>query len=192
MRLTRRTFLRRSSEAAGSSWLAMQWPLILAAANAACGRRDAGRGFQKLNDDLAAGLEAVAEQIIPTDGTPGAREAGVIWFIDQWLTETAGSLLPALEAGVADLDERSGAGRRFAQLPFDDQTAVLKQIERGGFFEQMRFLTLAGMFSMPSRGGNRDKSGWALIGFVDQHAWQPPFGYYDAAEPALTTDEGRG
>jgi hypothetical protein len=35
------------------------------------------------------------------------------------------------------------------------------------------------MFAMPSYGGNRDKLGWALIGFQDRHSWQPPFGYYD-------------
>ncbi len=37
-----------------------------------------------------------------------------------------------------------------------------------------------GVFSDPSHGGNRDKAGWAMIGFDNRHAWQPPFGYYDA------------
>ncbi len=48
----------------------------------------------------------------------------------------------------------------------------------------MIFLTHCGMFAMPSRGGNRDRSGWALLGFDNQHAWQPPFGYYDALADA--------
>jgi gluconate 2-dehydrogenase gamma chain len=45
----------------------------------------------------------------------------------------------------------------------------------------VHFLTVAGMFALPGYGGNRDKLGWALLGFEDHHAWQPPFGYYDAA-----------
>jgi hypothetical protein len=36
------------------------------------------------------------------------------------------------------------------------------------------------MFSSPEYGGNRDKVGFELLGFTDQHAWQPPFGFYDA------------
>ena len=37
-----------------------------------------------------------------------------------------------------------------------------------------------GLLALPSYGGNADKLGWKLVGFVDQHAWQPPFGHYDA------------
>src|SRR5882672_1763872 len=33
----------------------------------------------------AADIEAVAAQIIPTDDSPGAREAGVVYFIDRAL-----------------------------------------------------------------------------------------------------------
>ena len=36
------------------------------------------------------------------------------------------------------------------------------------------------MFSLPEYGGNRDKVGYELIGFEDRHAWQSPYGYYDA------------
>jgi len=36
------------------------------------------------------------------------------------------------------------------------------------------------MFSSPKYGGNFQGSGWKLMGFVDQHAFAPPFGYYDA------------
>jgi hypothetical protein len=46
------------------------------------------------------------------------------------------------------------------------------------------------MFAMPVRGGNRDKAGWALIGFVDRHVWQPPFGYYDAVIDETVDGEG--
>jgi hypothetical protein len=49
-------------------------------------------------------------------------------------------------------------------------------------------LTVLGLFTMPSYGGNRDGIGWALIGFEDQHAFQPPFGYYDRDYPGFVVD----
>jgi hypothetical protein len=42
-----------------------------------------------------------------------------------------------------------------------------------------------GLLALPSYGGNADKLGWKLVGFVDQHAWQPPFGHYDAGYPGF-------
>ena len=69
---------------------------------------------------------------------------------------------------------------QFADLSFDDQTAYLKHVEHTSFFGGMRFLTVLGLLALPSYGGNADKLGWKLVGFVDQHAWQPPFGHYDA------------
>ena len=44
----------------------------------------------------------------------------------------------------------------------------------------MRFLTIAGTFTLPDYGGNREGVGWKLIGFEPQHMYQPPFGFYDA------------
>ena len=29
------------------------------------------------------------------------------------------------------------------------------------------------------------KAGWKLVGFVDQHAWEPPFGHYDRGYPGF-------
>jgi len=36
-----------------------------------------------------------------------------------------------------------------------------------------------GMLASPKYGGNFRGSGWKMLGFVDQHAFAPPFGYYD-------------
>ena len=33
-------------------------------------------------------------------------------------------------------------------------------------------------------GGNQDKIGWKLIGYDDSLNFRPPFGYYDAQDPA--------
>ena len=36
------------------------------------------------------------------------------------------------------------------------------------------------MFSSPKYGGNYNEVGWKMLGFVDEHVFSPPFGYYDA------------
>lgn len=177
--ISRRTFICRTSRALGSGWVASRWPLILAAASVACERRESGAAYLRLAPDIAATLGAVAEQIIPADETPGARDMGVTWFIDALLDGPWSGMQGMLEAGAQSLEEQAGSVP-FVELPFNAQTKILKKVEDEPFFQAMRMLTLAGTFAMPSRGGNRDKAGWALIGFEDHHVWQPPFGYYDA------------
>jgi len=73
----------------------------------------------------------------------------------------------------------------FASLSSDQQIAYLKGIDKTPFFNTTRLLTLLGMFSLPSYGGNRDSVGWKLIGFEDAHVFQPPFGYYDRDYPGF-------
>ena len=43
----------------------------------------------------------------------------------------------------------------------------------------MRRLTLLGLIALPKYGGNFENVGWNLMGVVDNHFWEPPFGYYD-------------
>jgi gluconate 2-dehydrogenase gamma chain len=184
MTATRRDFLKASASTFGSAWLAGQWPAILAAASAARAAHAAGAAFTHLSPEDARDLEAIAAQIIPTDDTPGAREAGVIYFIDAALGSFAAPQADALRDGLAALNARVHAGHptavRFATLDDATQIAMLKTEDKGPFFGQLRFLTLAGMFSLPSYGGNRDDIGWKLLGFDHRHVWAPPFGYYDA------------
>ena len=138
---------------------------------------------------------AVADQVIPPDDLPGAAEVGVVYFIDQVLGGFMASQAGSLREGLGDLDLRARAespGRPFADLPFGQQTRVLQTIDSSPFFGQMIFLTHCGMFALPSWGGNRDRAGWALIGFDDRHAWQPPFGYYDAQATPEESSDARG
>lgn len=176
----RRAFLSQLSGTAGVGWLATQWPLFLAAAEAASEQQARGEGFAALGPELAAALDAVTAQIIPSGETPGAREAGAIWFIDALVATSWGWAMPMLEAGVEELNRGSGPELNFADLPFDEQTAVLAEMESGQFFSILRMLTIAGTFALPALGGNRDKLGWQMIGFENRHVWLPPFGYYDA------------
>lgn len=179
----RRAFLRASGTAAGASWLALHFPGLLAVAEAAAAAREAGAAFLHLTPGEAAALEGIAARIIPTDETPGAREAGVIHFIDQALGGFMADAAGALRAGIETVDTlaaEAGGGRRFAELEPEAQDAILHDIDETPFFGLMHFLTVAGMFALPSYGGNRDHLGWQLLGFDHRHGWVPPFGHYDA------------
>ena len=68
----------------------------------------------------------------------------------------------------------------FAQASSPVQIDNLKTVDTTEFFATTRLLTLLGMFSAPQYGGNFDASGWKMLGFVDEHVFSPPFGYYDA------------
>jgi gluconate 2-dehydrogenase gamma chain len=131
-------------------------------------------------------VEAVAARIIPTDDTPGAREAGVIWFIDGALDSFASDQrdpivngLPDLEAAVA----KAHPGQTlFSALSDEQQDALLKGMEEGPFFQAMWFATISGMFALPKYGGNADYIGWDLIGQEHVFEHKPPFGWYDRPE----------
>jgi gluconate 2-dehydrogenase gamma chain len=126
-----------------------------------------------------AGFEAIAMRIFPSDdGTPGAKEAGVIGFIERIMAGPYAPWRQDLADGLADLDKR--AGGTFASQTPERQDALLREIEKSTFFGYMRYLTIVGVFADPSWGGNRAKAGWELLGFDDRAIWQAPFGFYDA------------
>lgn len=180
--MKRRAFLARTGAAIGGSRIAMSVPAILATSAAACRARDEGRPFRVLSDLEAADLEAISAQIVPSGDSPGAREAGVIYFIDGALADLEAESLDLVRDGLAELrrEIRSKYGvLSFAALDEAPQMEALDAVEDTPFFGSIRYLTLAGMFSHPTYGGNRNEVGWDLIGF-DQRPAPPPFGYYDA------------
>lgn len=161
----------------------MSMPALLAAGAAACKAKEEGHAFQVLTTSEATEFEAIAARIIPSGDTPGATEAGVIYFIDAVLASSHAGALDPLRQGLAGLQSdiwASHHAKTFAELGHNQQIEVLQGIDNTSFFGTLRFLTVAGMFSNPSYGGNRNQAGWKLIGFEAPHAWQPPFGYYDA------------
>jgi gluconate 2-dehydrogenase gamma chain len=180
---SRRDFLSASSGTALGAWIALHLPAIEAAARYAALARAQHRPFQILTPDQARALEAIAEQILPADDTPGAGDAGVVYFMDRVLGTFAAGQLDGIRTGLADLEarvrERHGPGARFAGLDAASQAALLRDIEQTPFFGAVRFLTVAGMFSDPSYGGNQDYAGWRVLGFEHRAGYQPPFGHYD-------------
>lgn len=140
--------------------------------------------FSVLDPGAAHEIEAIASQIIPSDGSPGAREAGVIYFIDRALAtfdhDKREVYTKGLEAARAARNAMFPGSKSIAALSPDDQIRLLEAIEKTEFFEQVRTHTILGFFGNPSYGGNRDLAGWKLIGFEDRFQFEPPFGYYDA------------
>jgi gluconate 2-dehydrogenase gamma chain len=188
LKSSRRNFLSETGKIAGAGWLAMNTPLLLAAGHAAEAQMAAHEGWINMTPEQAMAFAAVVDQIIPPDDMPGASDAGVVYFIDNVLGGFMAGASPMLMQALADLDaaaiEAFPGSTGFAALEFDQQTGLLQLIETTPYFNTMIFLTHCGMFAMPSWGGNRDGSGWALLGFDSRHAWQPPFGYYDALADA--------
>lgn len=180
-KFSRRSFLKAATSAGGVAWLAAYWPGILAAAQGAGAARDAAAGFEVLAPVDAADLAAIASQIFPSDELPGATEAGVVYFMDSALRGFMSGAAKDVSKGLRALNKKAGA--RFATLTAEAQTALLKSEEQSPFFGLVRFMTIAGMFAMPSYGGNRNHSGWKMLGFEHQMAWLPPFGHYDAPAP---------
>jgi gluconate 2-dehydrogenase gamma chain len=178
---SRRSVLVQSASGVGAAWIASHWPGILAAQEHA--QRAAKRGqaakFEFLSPEQAVEVESMAAQIIPTDGTPGAREAKVIHFIDRALSTFDRDKQPLYTQGMNDLQAKTrelfpGAGK-FSSLSSAQQIQLLTAIERTPFFEQVRLHTIIGFFADPKYGGNQDKIGWKLIGFEDKFHWSPPF-----------------
>ena len=183
---SRREFLRASGGAVGWTVLATRFP---GAAQAALEARRIAAGelppsLVFLSPAEAAEVEAISALIIPTDDSPGAREAGAVYFIDRALAEFLEPIADAFRAGLADFNRRlvrahPGAAS-IADLEPSDANAFLKSVEDTRFFGLCRTFTVWGTLADPAHGGNRDEVGWKMIGFEDRHAWQPPFGYYDA------------
>jgi gluconate 2-dehydrogenase gamma chain len=169
----------------GSPLLRAGLPGLVALSASACTARDKGGSFKILSAPEARELEAIAARILPTTDTPGAREAGVIWFIDQSFDSIMKQNLDMARNGLADfqshISESFSGAQLFSDLSEDEQDSYLKTQEQSGFFNFMRYMTIAGFFGMSSYGGNRDNIGWKLLGLDgEHHAWQSPFGYYDA------------
>jgi gluconate 2-dehydrogenase gamma chain len=204
---SRRGFLTQSLTGISAAWISANWPAMLAAATHAhqASQSASPTKFEFFSAEQAAEVDAVSARIIPTTDTPGAREAGVVFFIDRALVTFAkdnqkaySEGLPALHARVRELfpsvdkfsaatpeqqdqaleslDEQSGGG---ARRPFRPGAGAQS------FFETLRVHVVMGFLIDPEsdKRGNRDGAGWKVIGRENEHMFQAPFGYYDKDYP---------
>jgi gluconate 2-dehydrogenase gamma chain len=183
---SRRAFLRGSAAGLGAAWFIANYPGIVAAQEhvSEAVRLGRTRGFAFFTPEQAVEVEAMAAQIIPTDQTPGAREARVVAFIDRVLTtfdsERQSDYTRGLQALLGKTRELFPSAAKFSALNDEQQIKVLTAIETTPFFDLVRTHTVTGFFASPVHGGNVGKVGWELLGYDDSLDHVPPFGYYDA------------
>ena len=148
-----------------------------AAATVACSAPE-GR-WRALTNAEAETLAAACDQIVPPDDFPGASEAGVVTFIDRQLATRERDQLPTWQQGVRALDAtaRERKGKPLAELAFEEQTALLRDVEAGqvpatvwgevdpqAFFGRLVRYTMMGFYGDPRHGGNRQHVSWRMLG----------------------------
>jgi len=183
---SRRSFLVDSVTGLNAAWITANLPGILAAQEHARQASAPGQlpALAFFTSAQAAEIEAMASQIIPTDETPGAREARCLYFIDRALTTFARESQPVYIQGLQELQAKTAqlypSAGKFSALASEQQIKILTAIEKTQFFNTVRTHTVIGFFARPAHGGNHNKIGWKLIGYDDSLNHKPPFGYYDA------------
>lgn len=132
----------------------------------------------------AATIAAFTERLMPgAPEKPGAREADVLNYIDLALAGAYSELQEFYRHGLAQLDAycRGNYKEAFVHLTPEKQDEVIGALEEGKatgfawpaakeFFGVLRTHTMEGMFADPLYGGNRDFSGWRLVGFPGAQA----------------------
>ena len=136
-------------------------------------------GWRFLTPDEALLVEAVAEQIIPADQDPGAKQAGVVYFIDRQLAGPYRRYQKKYRAGLESLQKtsRQTSGKPFEALAPDEQTELLKSLEAdrapkelwtdpsaAEFFNLVRDHTMQGFYGSPRHGGNRNYCSYKMMG----------------------------
>ena len=137
-----------------------------------------------LNHDDAATMMAFTERLMPSaPGKPGARDAGVLNYIDLALSGAYADLQEFYRRGLAQLDAycRKTYNEPFVRLGAARQDEVIRALDEGTatgftwptaqeFFNTVRTHTMEGMFADPIYGGNKDFAGWRLVGFPGAQA----------------------
>ena len=193
---SRRQFLAAIGNLASVGWITLNWPQIAMAAEQADHAAHTGHGaaapptsFTTLSPAEATEVDAIANLIVPGGAKPGARDARVVYFIDNALGSFFAAQLPAFRQGLTEFTsgyaKHSGAETPFSAAPEEQQVAWLHEVDETPFFAAVRRLTVVGLLALPKYGGNHDNLGWTLIGVEDNHFWEPPFGYYDRDYPGF-------
>ncbi|MFI5184876.1 MAG: gluconate 2-dehydrogenase subunit 3 family protein [Vicinamibacteria bacterium] len=152
-----------------------------AAATAVAGCAGAPGRWRTLTDGEAMTLGAACDRIVPPDADPGAREAGVVDFIDRQLAGGQKDRREIYRRGLEALDRTARRrGAAFADLAADVQTELLREVEQSqveavdwtpvepaAFFRLLIDHTMMGFYGDPRHGGNRGRVSWKMVGLPD-------------------------
>lgn len=126
-------------------------------------------------------LIAICEQIIPRDDTPGATDAGVIYYIDRQISGPLARCQQSYRLGLAAFGQTCLQVHKipFEDMSFDQQTGALRLIESGqapkelwpdlsqqAFFGLVLDHTRQGFYGSPRHGGNRNYASYRMLGLA--------------------------
>ena len=150
---------------------------VLISFNTACKNKISQ--WRYLNEEEITLLDAIVEQIIPTDDFPGGKWANVSNFIDKQLDTYYRKHQLAYREGLAAFDKTviHEKGKKFEELSSAEQTAILEKMEEGefpgdywmdhppaNFFNMVREHSLQGFYGSPVHGGNREYISYRMLG----------------------------
>lgn len=123
-------------------------------------------------------LDALVEQIIPTDDWPGGCDAGVTNFIDKQLVGPYTRYQEAYRKGLHAIQEtcKTKFQKQFENLSWEEQTQFLKKMEAGKmegkawekgfdreFFGLIRSHAMQGFYGSPRHGGNKNNVSYKMM-----------------------------
>jgi gluconate 2-dehydrogenase gamma chain len=165
-RFTRRRFVKLAAVGAGSIYLLP-----------GCSGADSNWRF--FTDSEAILVDAIAEQIIPSDEWPGGKNSGVTNFIDKQLVGAFKRYQVVYRKGLSAIQESCNTTyqKRFEELPREKQTIFLEKMESGlmkesvwaggfdkEFFGLIRDHTMQSFYGSQIHGGNKNKMSYRMIG----------------------------
>lgn len=134
--------------------------------------------WRYLTNDESVLLDALVEQIIPTDETIGGKDAGITNFIDKQLNGPYSRYQETYRKGLMLVQKtcKKRFQKKFEELTWDEQTKVLKLMSTGKlndenwengfdaeFFELFRDHSMQGFYGSPRHGGNKNNVSYKML-----------------------------
>ena len=157
--LTRRSFLTRAGAGLSAVWLSAHWPTLVAAAQHAhqAAKSAASTKFHFFSPEQAVEIDAITARIIPTDETPGAHEAGVVYFIDRALATFEADKREAYHTGMQEIQQA-----RMKLYPHSTSVATLTSAQQKALRAGQLYIQINSV-KAPAPAGNL--WGWILIAY---------------------------
>lgn len=134
--------------------------------------------FRFFTPEEASCIIAFCEQIIPKDESPGATDAGVIYYIDRQLYGVFHYDQETYRTGIRNLQTWCNLkyGKTFETIVPEDQIKILKMMQSNelnesewpeskpaDFFNLVRAHTMQGFYGSPIHGGNKDYMSFEML-----------------------------
>lgn len=123
-------------------------------------------------------IDAIAEQIIPSDEWPGGRDSGVTNYIDKQLTGPFVRFQTNYRKGINAIKETciNRYRKNFEEMEWYDQTLFIEEMEAGkmeepewekgfdsAFFKMVRDHSMQAYYGSPVHGGNKNKMSYKMM-----------------------------